>query len=206
MRIHWGSGRFCFCFFPKIFLTLKVLLDGYVEKETRIRRQSSLWLKITLSDRATELLGSCTDADPRTCTPYTDDIHRTRRHKPHERALTQTHVRVSTARAAASRVAPPASTLAKTPARARRDRPSSFAGDAVVAAVVVVRRHRGFEAKRPSSMGFSALVRRASRSRFGSSSSSTHHFVPRFASQREGFRGVAGVPLFLSSYSFLKPL
>jgi len=120
MRIHWGSGRFCFCFFPKIFLTLKVLLDGYVEKETRIRRQSRLWLKITLSDRATELLGSCTDADPRTCTPYTDDIHRTRRHKPHERALSQTHVRVSTARAA-SRVAPPASTRAKTPARAHAE-------------------------------------------------------------------------------------
>ena len=28
MRIHWGSGRFCFCFFPRIFLILKDLLDG----------------------------------------------------------------------------------------------------------------------------------------------------------------------------------
>jgi len=58
MRIHWGSGRFCFCFFPKIFLTLKVLLDGCVEKETRIRRQSKVFFEITLSNRAAELLGS----------------------------------------------------------------------------------------------------------------------------------------------------
>lgn len=28
MRIHWGMGRFCFCFLPRIFLILKVLWDG----------------------------------------------------------------------------------------------------------------------------------------------------------------------------------
>jgi hypothetical protein len=28
MRIHWGMGRFCFCFLPMIFLILKVLWDG----------------------------------------------------------------------------------------------------------------------------------------------------------------------------------
>jgi len=38
IRIHWGSGRFCFCFFPKIFLTLKVLLDGCVRKTQSFRQ------------------------------------------------------------------------------------------------------------------------------------------------------------------------
>ncbi len=28
MRIHWGMGRFCFCFLPRIFLILKVFWDG----------------------------------------------------------------------------------------------------------------------------------------------------------------------------------
>ena len=28
MRIHWGMGRFCFCFLPRIFLVLKVFWDG----------------------------------------------------------------------------------------------------------------------------------------------------------------------------------
>ncbi|OUS43927.1 hypothetical protein BE221DRAFT_118111 [Ostreococcus tauri] len=39
MRIHWGSGRFCFCFFPRIFLILKVLLDGCVDIRTIVARR-----------------------------------------------------------------------------------------------------------------------------------------------------------------------
>ena len=52
IRIHWGSGRFCFCFFPKIFLILKVLLDGCVRKTqsfrqfTRVRTQTSLCFRV----------------------------------------------------------------------------------------------------------------------------------------------------------------
>ena len=30
MRIHWGMGRFCFCFFPKMRLILNDLCDGWV--------------------------------------------------------------------------------------------------------------------------------------------------------------------------------
>ena len=28
MRIHWGRGRFCFCFLPSFCLILKVFWDG----------------------------------------------------------------------------------------------------------------------------------------------------------------------------------
>ena len=41
MRIHWGSGRFCFCFFPKIFFTLKVLLDGCGGENVSVSPSSS---------------------------------------------------------------------------------------------------------------------------------------------------------------------
>jgi hypothetical protein len=41
MRIHWGSGRFCFAFFPKIFFTLKVLLDGCGGENVSVSPSSS---------------------------------------------------------------------------------------------------------------------------------------------------------------------
>ena len=41
IRIHWGSGRFCFAFFPKIFFTLKVLLDGCGGENVSVSPSSS---------------------------------------------------------------------------------------------------------------------------------------------------------------------
>jgi len=35
MRIHWGIGRFCFCFLAKIFFILKVLWEPFVRGEEK---------------------------------------------------------------------------------------------------------------------------------------------------------------------------
>jgi len=118
MRIHWGSGRFCFAFFPKIFFTLKVLLDGCGGENVSVSPSSSRRLARASPPGA---FRAC--HPPRDLVPFAVDAARSRRRRRAKTSRAKRHIvsapdrSSSTLARASTRAHQPRSTASIAPAR-----------------------------------------------------------------------------------------